>query len=75
MEHFKYPAIRGQIFPNSQTIYDGQQFTPQEDMNAKQLLVPGGDNLKRPIPAPKVTLNQRLTSASLEKIKISLVGE
>ncbi|KRY09372.1 hypothetical protein T12_7775 [Trichinella patagoniensis] len=22
MEHFKYPAIRGQIFPNSQTIYD-----------------------------------------------------
>ncbi|KRZ65546.1 hypothetical protein T10_6087 [Trichinella papuae] len=23
MEHFKYPAIRGQIFPNSQTIYDG----------------------------------------------------
>ncbi|KRY45378.1 hypothetical protein T03_1164 [Trichinella britovi] len=23
MEHFKYPAIRGQIFPNSQTIHDG----------------------------------------------------
>ncbi|KRX25465.1 hypothetical protein T07_5938 [Trichinella nelsoni] len=23
-EHFKYPAIHGQIFPNSQTIYDGQ---------------------------------------------------
>ncbi|KRX49900.1 hypothetical protein T05_16076 [Trichinella murrelli] len=28
----KYSAIRGQIFPNSQTIYDGQQFTPQERM-------------------------------------------
>ncbi|KRX71359.1 hypothetical protein T06_11963 [Trichinella sp. T6] len=23
VEHFKYPAIRGQIFPNSQTIHDG----------------------------------------------------
>ncbi|KRY40729.1 hypothetical protein T01_2015 [Trichinella spiralis] len=23
MEHFKNPAIRGQIFPNSQTIHDG----------------------------------------------------
>ncbi|KRX45661.1 hypothetical protein T05_1375 [Trichinella murrelli] len=23
-EHFKYPAIHGQIFPNSQAIYDGQ---------------------------------------------------
>ncbi|KRX29499.1 hypothetical protein T06_777 [Trichinella sp. T6] len=42
MEHFKYPAIRGQIFPNSQTIHDG------------------GDNLKRPIPAPAVTLSQQL---------------
>ncbi|KRX39585.1 hypothetical protein T05_9706 [Trichinella murrelli] len=28
----KYSAIRGQIFPNSQTIYDRQQFTPQEHM-------------------------------------------
>ncbi|KRX35341.1 hypothetical protein T05_10353, partial [Trichinella murrelli] len=59
MEHFKYPAIRWQIFPNSQTIYDGQQFTPQEHMKGKQLLVPGGDNLKRPIPAPAVTLSQQ----------------
>ncbi|KRX38100.1 hypothetical protein T05_11287 [Trichinella murrelli] len=55
----KYSAIRGQIFPNSQTIYDGQQFTPQEHMKGKQLLVPGGDNLKGPIPAPAVTLSQQ----------------
>ncbi|KRX32845.1 hypothetical protein T05_5212 [Trichinella murrelli] len=55
----KYSAIRGQIFPNSQAIYDGQQFTPQEHMKGKQLLVPGGDNLKRPIPAPAVTLSQQ----------------
>ncbi|KRX32355.1 hypothetical protein T05_12427 [Trichinella murrelli] len=48
-----------QIFPNSQTIYDGQQFTPQEHMKGKQLLVPGGGNLKRPIPAPAVTLSQQ----------------
>ncbi|KRX28631.1 hypothetical protein T05_11447 [Trichinella murrelli] len=29
-------------------------------MKGKQLLVPGGDNLKRPIPAPAVTLSQQL---------------
>ncbi|KRZ66226.1 hypothetical protein T10_5406 [Trichinella papuae] len=59
MEHFKYPAIRGQIFPNSQTIYDEWQFTPHEHMKGKQLLVPGWGNLKRPIPTPAVTLSQQ----------------
>ncbi|KRX59812.1 hypothetical protein T06_12375 [Trichinella sp. T6] len=55
----KYSAIRGKIFPNSQTIYDGQQFTPQEHMKGKQLVVPTGYNLIRPIPAPTVTLSQQ----------------
>ncbi|KRZ00719.1 hypothetical protein T11_4223 [Trichinella zimbabwensis] len=44
MEHFKYPAIRR----NS-----------HEHMKGKQLLVPGWGNLKRPIPAPAVTLSQQ----------------
>ncbi|XP_003382003.1 conserved hypothetical protein [Trichinella spiralis] len=47
---------RTQISP----LQGERQFTPQEHMKGKQLLVPAGDNLKRPIPAPAVTLSQHL---------------